>query len=136
MFRNTKRQGDAGVAAALYYYVTVCGYGVSLPFGDSERYDLIVDKNNTLYRVQCKTSTCVRNASYQVTLTTSGGNGSTTTKKTLSTEEADTLFVWCSDGAMYEIPISSVEGMKMIVLPGSHTSSKVHGEHRTSIRTR
>lgn len=32
------------------------GYNVSIPYGDCERYDFIVDINNHLYRVQVKTA--------------------------------------------------------------------------------
>ena len=32
------------------------GYGVSFPFGHSHQYDLIVDKEGILYRVQVKTA--------------------------------------------------------------------------------
>ena len=32
------------------------GYNVSVPYGDCERYDFIVDINNHLYRVQVKTA--------------------------------------------------------------------------------
>ncbi len=33
------------------------GYPISIPFGDSEKYDLILDVNNNLYRVQVKHGT-------------------------------------------------------------------------------
>lgn len=32
------------------------GCSVSIPFGDSEKYDLIIDYKNKLYKVQCKYS--------------------------------------------------------------------------------
>lgn len=35
---------------------TELGYGVSIPFGDCLRYDLIVDINGKLYKIQCKTA--------------------------------------------------------------------------------
>ncbi|KTG10858.1 hypothetical protein AUR64_06635 [Haloprofundus marisrubri] len=35
------------------------GLSVSVPFGDSDRYDLLVDDYETLYRVQCKTGSWV-----------------------------------------------------------------------------
>lgn len=33
------------------------GYSVSIPYGDSEKYDFIVDINNKLYKMQCKHAT-------------------------------------------------------------------------------
>lgn len=35
---------------------TELGYGVSIPFGDCLRYDLIVDIKGKLYKIQCKTA--------------------------------------------------------------------------------
>ncbi len=51
---NTKQVGDeteARIAAAIIGY----GYTVAIPFGDNDRYDLIVDTGEQLLRVQCKT---------------------------------------------------------------------------------
>ena len=31
------------------------GYNVSIPFGEDSRYDFIVDINDKLYKIQCKT---------------------------------------------------------------------------------
>jgi len=52
--RNTKRIGDvstAKIAAALL----AKGYTVLYPFGDNERYDLVIENHNGFERVQCKT---------------------------------------------------------------------------------
>lgn len=52
--RNTKQTGDeteAQIIAALIEH----GYSVSIPFGDNDRYDLVVDTEHGLRRVQCKT---------------------------------------------------------------------------------
>lgn len=52
---NSKDIGDrteSKVLAALIEY----GYNVSIPFGDNDKYDLIVDDNGSLYRIQCKTA--------------------------------------------------------------------------------
>lgn len=51
--RITQRKGDTATAQALSTF-TRMGYDVSIPFTESAAYDLIVDVNDTLYRVQCK----------------------------------------------------------------------------------
>ena len=33
-----------------------CGYSPSIPFGDNDKYDLLVDAGDRIYRVQCKTA--------------------------------------------------------------------------------
>ena len=32
------------------------GFSVSIPFGDNDKYDLIIDNEGELYRIQCKTA--------------------------------------------------------------------------------
>lgn len=52
---NTKQVGnltELQCAARLYEL----GCAVSIPFGNSEKYDLIIDINDKLYKVQCKHS--------------------------------------------------------------------------------
>lgn len=49
------RQGEKSELAVASELMTQ-GYGVSFPFGHNHRYDLIVDKEGSLYRVQVKTA--------------------------------------------------------------------------------
>jgi hypothetical protein len=51
--RDTKRKGDASEAAVLAALVQV-GYHVAIPFGENQRYDLIIEKDGVLSRVQVK----------------------------------------------------------------------------------
>lgn len=50
---NTSSKGNIALAAVLSK-MTQMGYSASLPFGDGCRYDLILDDNGKLLRVQCK----------------------------------------------------------------------------------
>ena len=52
---NSKDRGDETEAAIIHYLVAK-GYSVSIPFGDNDKYDIIVDSGERLYRVQCKTA--------------------------------------------------------------------------------
>lgn len=53
--RNSKAVGDETESKALSTLIE-CGYSVSIPFGDNDGYDLVVDDGDTLYRIQCKTA--------------------------------------------------------------------------------
>lgn len=53
--RNTKDRGDETEAKILHTLLSR-GYSVSVPFGDNDKYDLIVDSGTELYRIQCKTA--------------------------------------------------------------------------------
>ncbi|WP_267641890.1 group I intron-associated PD-(D/E)XK endonuclease [Haloarchaeobius amylolyticus] len=55
---NTSRKGDETEALVLAELMRL-GLSVSVPFGDSDRYDLIVDDGDRLHRVQCKTGSWV-----------------------------------------------------------------------------
>ena len=52
--RNSKAIGDEPESRVLSELLTH-GYSVSIPFGDNDRYDLVVDDGDELYRIQCKT---------------------------------------------------------------------------------
>ncbi|WP_137288045.1 group I intron-associated PD-(D/E)XK endonuclease [Natronorubrum halophilum] len=52
--RNSKDIGDETESRALSKLIE-SGYSVSIPFGDNDRYDLVVDDGGDLYRLQCKT---------------------------------------------------------------------------------
>lgn len=54
MRRNTKIIGDASEAMMLAALISA-GYHVAIPFGEDQRYDMIIDKNGVLARVQVKT---------------------------------------------------------------------------------
>ena len=52
---NTKIKGDISVAKVIASLIKK-GYAVSLPFGDCQRYDLILDDGKNLSKIQVKTS--------------------------------------------------------------------------------
>lgn len=113
---NTKQQGDVGVAMAIAYY-TKEGYVVCYPLTDNARYDLIVEKDGVISRVQCKCTDAIEKGSYNVNLRTSGGNQSWSgTIKKISADETDILFVYSMDGASYQFPPEVFDGRSKIAL--------------------
>ena len=50
---NTKYLGNLTELQCIARFYEL-GYPVSIPYGDSEKYDFIVDINGKLYRMQCK----------------------------------------------------------------------------------
>jgi hypothetical protein len=52
---NSKTKGDISESVILSYFLRA-GKSVSVPFGDNQRYDLLVDQmDGNILRVQCKT---------------------------------------------------------------------------------
>lgn len=106
--KNTKKQGDAGLGIAIGWF-SENGYTVSVPLTDSQDYDLIVDKDDVLQRVQVKTTTYQRKGVYQVSMTIKGGNRSGIGKiKKFVHTTIDLLFVVTSERDIYLIPTDRV----------------------------
>lgn len=103
--KNTKAQGTVGLGEAIAWF-SRNRYNVSLPISDTQRYDLIVEKNSILERVEVKTS-CYKapSGNYEVVLKTCGGNRSAKDRITyFSANDSDILFILVGDGTKYLIP--------------------------------
>jgi hypothetical protein len=70
--KNTKRCGERNEAAFLHKASSL-GFGVAKPWGDSERYDFILDNGRRLLRVQIKSTTTLRAHAYETRADRLGG---------------------------------------------------------------
>lgn len=123
MCMNTRKQGDVGLGTAIAYY-TSCGISVSVPLTESQRYDLVIDRNG-LQRVEVKTTTYKRHGKYVALLKTCGGNQSGAGKTSpFSSEDADILFI-CTPEGDYEIPAAEVGCVSSITLGESRQGYRV-----------
>ena len=108
-FGNTKKQGDSGLGMAIGYFASN-GITVCVPLTDSQDYDLVVEQNGRLQRIQVRT-TYARKPSGQfgVNLRVFGGNRSGTGKvKHFDSAKVDLLFVVTDEGKKYLIPSSEI----------------------------
>jgi PD-(D/E)XK endonuclease len=62
---NSKRTGEISEAAFLHKAVSL-GLKVTKPWGDSERYDFVVDSGTRLWRVQIKSTSALHAGGYQI----------------------------------------------------------------------
>ena len=94
-FKNSKKQGDAGLGQAIAYF-TSKGYDVALPLTDSADWDLIVEIDNELKRVQVKTSKQINNANgiMMFNANVNGGNQTTSVNKLIPDQQWDLLFLY------------------------------------------
>jgi hypothetical protein len=99
---RTKARGEATEAIILARLLEL-GYSVSLPFGDNQRYDMIIDDGESLVRAQCKTGR-LRNGA--VIFNTASVNWST--RVTTSYQgQVDIFLVYCPDTKeVYRIPVA------------------------------
>lgn len=101
---NSKQKGNAGIGSAIAYF-TSQGYNVLIPLTDSQDYDIVVDIDGYLNKVQVKyTSQKSPSGCYIISLRSISG----TTKKvykTVSETDIDYLFCVTDGGDTYLLPI-------------------------------
>lgn len=123
---NTRKQGDIGVSQAIYWY-TKNGWNVSKPMSDSTRYDLVIEKNGILKRVECKTTFYEdKYGTPIVSLRTKGGNRSwNLSSKKISPLDTDFVFVSDKGESAYEFPVELVADKSTISLSAKYLHYKV-----------
>jgi hypothetical protein len=110
--RDAKRVGDFS-EVMLIAALSRAGYIVSLPLGESHRYDLIVDRDGVLSRVQVKTGRLRKGA---VVFSCHSSHG-----------EVEYFGVYCEElGACYLVPIADTAAMGCAL----RVSSATNGQRR------
>ena len=94
---------------AIAYYTAKC-IPVMLPLNDTQKYDLVVDKDGQLQRVSVKTTQGMNknNTYYVVQLKNCGGASSKSTIRHFDNTTCDIVFIVTVEGTMYEIPSSLI----------------------------
>lgn len=109
-------QGDLGEHRAIYE-LSRLGYIISKPLSVQIPYDLVVEKNGTLSRVQVKTSKHrVGVSGFEINLATSGGNTRVNTINRFDPARVEMIFVMVADGRCWLIPTSEVIAGKSITV--------------------
>lgn len=95
MYKNSKKQGDSGLGKAISYF-TELGYNVAIPLTDSADWDLIVEIDKVLKKVQVKTSIQISEYNVEMfSLAVLGGNRSwKNTVKSPIDQDWDLIFLY------------------------------------------
>ncbi len=111
--KNTKALGDVTVGCVMASLLKL-DYVVLLPFGDNQRYDLVIDQNGKFSRVQCKTGKLTENKGIIIFNTASYSNGMASYKTFKDYRgQADLFGVFCpQNNKTYLIPVSDVPSGK------------------------
>ena len=119
MENNTKYLGNLTELQCITRFYEL-GFPVSIPYGDSEKYDMIVDINNNLYKLQCKHANPHINELGQVdyiSIKTTWSSGYTknkpATRNQYSKEDCD-YFVTHYCGKNYLIPVEECSNQKIL----------------------
>jgi hypothetical protein len=95
---SSKAKGEIGELAFLHKAASL-GFGVTMTYGDNERYDFILDSGERLWRVQVKSTYCMCRRGYR----TVGYRGD---KKPYTAEEIDFLAAYIAPlNIWYVIPV-------------------------------
>lgn len=124
LFDTNKEKGNSGMGLAIAYFTTN-GYIVSIPLNDTQDYDLIVDKNNILKRVQVKSTGCkTKYGNYQVALKSCGGTKGRTYKTIIETE-VELIFIVTENKKMYLIPKEIIKNKATLNLCSKYSQYQV-----------
>ena len=123
-FETNKQKGNCGLGMAIAYFSTN-DYVVSIPLNDTQDYDLIVEKNGILQRVQVKATGCIgKGGNYQVALKSCGGTKGKTYKTVIETK-VELLFVLAENKKMYLIPREKIENYSTLSLCDKYEKFRV-----------
>jgi len=124
-FKTNKEKGNSGLGIAIGYYSSN-GYTVSIPLNDTQDYDLIVDRDNNLKKVQVKSTSCkTKYGNYQVALKSCGGTKGNTYKTVLQTN-VDEVFIVTKDIDIFIIPIEDIKNKSTLNLCDKYKKYKIN----------
>jgi hypothetical protein len=124
VFNTNKEKGNSSLGIAIAYYSSN-GYTVSIPLNDTQDYDLIVEKDNILKKVQVKSSACkTKYGNYQVALKSCGGTKGKTYKTVIETN-VDEVFILLENLEMYIIPIKEMQNKSTLTICDKYNKYKI-----------
>lgn len=96
--------GRIGLSMAINYF-TVKGYTISLPLNDTQWYDMVVEKDNKFYTVQCKATMTDDDT---ISLRSCGGTKGAVYDNIINHPELDYLFAVNKALECWLIPVSAI----------------------------
>jgi len=121
---NRTTQGNVGLGMAIAYF-TMAGKTVSVPLNDNQSYDLVVDLEGKLQRIQVKTTGFKRGSSFCVAMKATRHNRSGIKTNLFEPATCDYVFVLTEEGTRYVIPSVEITARHEILLCGKYDRFKV-----------
>jgi hypothetical protein len=121
---SSKKQGDVGLATAILWFAEN-NYTVCIPLTDSQDYDLVVENNNKLFRVQVKTVLHQHRGLYKVQLRTRSSKNGKIIFRSFDKSMADMLFIVTESKEKYLIPTAELTAFQGIALSAKYDKFKV-----------
>lgn len=115
---TTVTQGSIGMSAAIYK-LTEMGYRVAIPLVDNQEYDLIVDIEGDLAKVEVKsTSVKQSSGSWSVQIKKVRPNKTENTITGFDNSLVDYMFVYTTEGDCFFIPAEDIDTKNQLSVPG------------------
>ena len=114
---DTKIKGNVTEMESMLAFMKL-GYQVSIPFGEDSRYDFVVDINDKLYKIQCKTCSEIIDNEEVVairfkTVRQSGSRATNWTRTKYEANEID-YFATSYQGKCYLVPLNECSNEKTL----------------------
>ena len=124
--KGTDKQRGELAEMAFMFKAAGLGFGVAKPWGDSERYDFILDSGKQCWRVQVKSTYVARTHCYTVPSHGDfGGNN-----KGYTAEQIDVLVAYIvAEDAWYVIPVAAFAPRTMLALYPSGCKKRNSGRY-------
>jgi hypothetical protein len=104
------------------------GYGVLVPFGVNQRYDLVIDMEGRFLRAQCKTGRLIDGVVRFPTRSVRANTKRTFTRGYVG--DADIFLVHCPEnGRVYAVPVDDAPGCSMYLRIAPTGNSQAHRVH-------
>jgi len=125
--RSAKRRGELAELAFVYKAASL-GFGVAKPYGDSYRYDFILDWDERLWRVQVKSTSKLCSGAYHV----SANRHSSGRTMAYASSEIDFLIAHVvPEDAWFVIPVQAFTPRKSLRLyPRGDPRGVTYGQYR------
>lgn len=113
MYNNSTLIGNIGEAVAISEF-TKYGIPVLIPFSQNLPYDLVIQVDNKFYKIQCKTTSRIKNGKMEFYINRT--NGFTGEHVHYNKHEVDYFFVYCVENEYIGIiPIEDVKDVKYTI---------------------
>lgn len=108
-------QGNHGLGCAIAWF-TLQNYIVAIPLNDNQTYDLLVDKDGAISRVQVKTTGFKRRGGYVAQIKSTRHNMKDFKTNLFEANSCDLLYILVEDGGQYLIPSSEITAKHELAL--------------------
>lgn len=110
---STKARG-AQTELQCITYLHGLGYDISIPWGDNARYDFVLDVENKLYKIQCKTSSKQEEGVYKFQCRSTYINSQGNRTASYNSNEID-YFCTFIEGKCYLVPLKETSKREKVM---------------------